>query len=155
MALDREGLSDALLEHLKTYLSDTIRDFKLVDVGGETIPKVKLPTLVLRVHGGDSNVLGPYDPPQWRRRYSLAIYDQGPANELDPDASLQDLAAKVEAALERKDGDPAGAWWTTLGGKCYRAYPISEDLESGEPGSLKIAVIGVEIVALPPTPGRP
>jgi hypothetical protein len=155
MALRRTELTHALLDHLQAQLGDLIRTYTQIDVGGDSIPRAKLPLLVLRSHGGEAQVASPYEPPEWRIRYSIVIYDLGSPTDTDPDLQLEVFAGAVEAALERKSGDPAGAWWTTLGGKCFRAYPVSEALDAGEPGALKIAVIGVELVAFPPERGVP
>lgn len=155
MALARHALTETLFQYLQDQLGDVIKTFTMVDVGGEGIPQAKMPYLVLRNHGAEAQIVGEYEPPMWRMRYSLAIYMMGPANEDDPDADLERIVGKVEAAMERQDGDPAGAWWTTMGGTCLRVYPFTEALDAGEPGNLKIAVIGLELVALPPARGRP
>ena len=114
MAADLRPAIEALAARLQAEVTEHIY------VGGVLAQNVEKPAVQIRVLA-KSSPIDKQRPPVWSLSVEAVVYGEPEEDESD----LLEWAELIEAALERGDraDEPAGQWWTTLGGVVRWAAP--------------------------------
>lgn len=134
-----------VIDALRLRLEDDLTNYAKVTRGASLSGNVGAkPALQIRLVSATPDV-DKFNPPKWSLGIELHVYGQAEQD----DETMQDLAYRIEAALERRDGEAAGHW-TNLGGACRWACPGGQvEFRGGALAGVASLVFPIRIEALP------
>jgi hypothetical protein len=151
--IDREAILTALFARLQAQLGSAVVKYSRRYLDPNQLQPEEQPALMMVVENYSSDTTSQGGAlPRWTINVSVILYARVQTENDTPEAILNTLIDKVEAALVRQPGesfrDMTNTYGTSLGGLAFRCSINGVvELVSGEGGNQAAALIPIEILA--------